>query len=180
MITIFSASNRPENKTIPFAKAYFEILNSIADEEVKLLDFRDLSPALLHSMMYDEANQSEQIKAIQDSYLRPSDKWVFFIPEYNGSFPGILKLFIDASSIRLYKDTFMWKKAALIGISEGRSGNIKGLEHFSSILNHMGTIVFPDKLPISQIAKLINKDNQQIDVETVHLLEKHASAFVEF
>jgi NAD(P)H-dependent FMN reductase len=180
MITIFSASNRPYNKTIPFATAYFDILKSISKEAVKLLDFRDLSPALLHSLMYDEASQSEQIKEIQDSYLLPSDKWVFFIPEYNGSFPGILKLFIDAASIRMYKDTFMRKKAALIGISEGRSGNIKGMEHFSSILNHMGTIVFPDKLPISQIAKLINTDNQQIDMDTVHLLEKHASAFLEF
>ncbi len=180
MITIFSASNRPNNKTTPFANAYYEIIKSITKEPVKLLDFKDLSPAILHSLMYDESNQSEQIQVIQDSYLLPAQKWVFFIPEYNGSFPGILKLFIDACSIRKYKETFQWKKAALIGISDGRSGNIRGMEHFSGILNHMGTIVFPDKLPISQITKLINQDNQLIDIDTVHLLEKHAAAFVEF
>ncbi|HMG16850.1 MAG TPA: NAD(P)H-dependent oxidoreductase [Saprospiraceae bacterium] len=180
MITIFSASNRPDNKTIPFAKAYYQIIQSHTKEPVKLLDFRDLSPGLLHSMMYDESNQSEQIKDIQDSYLLASEKWVFFIPEYNGSFPGILKLFIDACSIRKYKETFRWKKAAIIGISEGRSGNIRGMEHFTAILNHMGTAVFPDKLPISQIAKLIDMDNQQIEQGTLHLLEKHATEFVEF
>lgn len=180
MITIFSTSNRPENKTIPFAKAYFDLLSLNPEVQVQLLDFRDLSPALLHSLMYDEDKQTEQIRELQDQYLINANKWVFFIPEYNGSFPGILKLFIDACSIRMYKETFKAKKAALIGVSDGRSGNIRGMEHFSGILNHMGTIVFPDKLPISQIAKLIDQDTQQIDQETVHLLEKHASAFVEF
>ena len=180
MITVFSTTNRPDNKTVPFAKAYFELLEKNTTQTINFLDFRDLSSGLLHSLMYDQTSQSEQLRDMQDNYLIPSGKLVFFIPEYNGSFPGILKLFVDAASIRRYKENFGGKKAALIGISEGRSGNIRGLEHFSSILNFMGTTIFPDMLPISQIGKLLSGDKQEIESDTLHLLEKHAKAFLDF
>lgn len=180
MISVFSSTNRPDNKTVPFAESYYHSLVKFGKEEVNFIDFRDLSSELLHTLMYDQTSQSKQIIEMQDKYLIPAEKFVFFIPEYNGSFPGILKLFIDACSIRRYKDSFAGKKAALIGISEGRSGNIRGLEHFSSILNHMGTIIYPNLLPVSQIVKLLDQDNKQIDKDTLHLLEKHAKAFLDF
>lgn len=180
MISVFSTTNRLNNKTFPFADAYVQILNKITNEPVQLLDFKDLSFEFLHDLMYDSKNQSPQISEFQDKYLKSTSKWVFFIPEYNGSFPGILKLFIDACSIRDYKQTFNNKKAALIGISEGRSGNVKGLDHFTSILNHMGTVVFPDKMPISRISQLLDDKFCVSDQDTLLLLEKHATAFLDF
>lgn len=180
MITVFSCSNRPNNKTIPFARTYADLLMKHTNQNVELLDFKNLNPEFLHDLMYDSASQTQQIREYQDKYLLQSEKWVFVIPEYNGSFPGILKLFIDACSIRNYKETFNNKKAALIGVAEGRSGNIRGLEHFSGILNHMGTIVYPDRLPISQISKLLEANISISDQDTLHLLEKHANSFLDF
>lgn len=81
---------------------------------------------------------------------------------------------------KLQKKIFNKKKAALIGISDGRSGNIRGLEHFSGVLNHMGTIVYPDRLPVSQISKLLNGNFGVSDQETLLLLEKHAISFLDF
>lgn len=180
MISVFSCSNRRDNNTIPFAEAYTHLLKSCTDEAVALLDFRSLNSELLNELMYDSDSQTEQIKAYQDKYLLGTQKWVFLIPEYNGSFPGILKLFIDACSIRQYKETFANKKAALIGISEGRSGNIRGMEHLSGILNHMGTIVFPDRLPVSQISKFLDSNKQVSQNEALHLFENHISGFLKF
>ena len=180
MITVFSCSNRPGNKTFPFASAYADILRMHTSEVIGLLDFKTLDPEFLHDLMYDSANQTLQIRDYQDRYLSQSNKWVFVIPEYNGSFPGILKLFIDACSIRNYKETFNKKKAALLGDTDCRSGIIRGLEHLSGVLNHMGTIVYPDRLPVSQISKLLNGNFGVSDQESLLLLEKHAISFLDF
>lgn len=180
MISVFSASNRADNKTYPFALAYFNILQKLTGEGVQFLDFRQLSSDFLHDMMYDSENQSAIIKDIHKQYLETTQKWVFIFPEYNGSFPGILKLFIDACSVNNLKASFYNKKAALVGIADGRSGNVKGMDHFTSVLNHIGTVVYPYKLPVSQIAKLMDDDNNITDEWTLTLFERHAKGFLEF
>lgn len=180
MISVFSASNRADNKTFPFASAYYNILRELTNDKVQLLDFRQLPSEFLHDMMYDSENQSPIIKNIHNQYLASTNKWVFFIPEYNGSFPGILKLFIDACSVNNLKDSFYGKKAAFVGIADGRSGNVKGMDHFTSVMNHIGTVVYPYKLPVSQISKLMDTELNITDQFTLTLFERHAKAFLEF
>ena len=82
------------------------------------------------------------------------------MPEYNGSFPGYLKLFIDAISVHQLKESFGGKYAAQIGIASGRQGNLRGMDHFTAILNHMNCNVVPGHLPISGISAVINKEGK--------------------
>ena len=56
--------------------------------------------------MEKEAPAFEPIQEI----VTKTDKFIFVIPEYNGSFPGVLKVFIDACS---FPESFYEKKAAL-------------------------------------------------------------------
>ena len=42
--------------------------------------------------------------------MSQSEKFVFIVPEYNGSFPGVLKTFIDGLA---FPDTFEQKKNVL-------------------------------------------------------------------
>ena len=85
-----------------------------------------------------------------------ADKFWFVFPEYNGGIPGMLKLFLDAISVRAYKATFHGKKACLTGISTGRAGNLRGLDQLTNILNYLQVIVHPNKVPISSISRLKN------------------------
>jgi NAD(P)H-dependent FMN reductase len=48
--------------------------------------------------------------------------------------PGSLKLFIDACSVREYKQNFKGKKAALVGIASGRAGNLRGMDHLTGVM----------------------------------------------
>ncbi len=57
---------------------------------------------------------------IENEILIPTQKFIFIIPEYNGTFPGVLKAMIDNSDIIRYH-----KKAILTGVSSGRAGNFK-------------------------------------------------------
>ena len=102
-------------------------------------------------------------------------KFVFVIPEYNGSFPGVLKAFID--SLDFLK--LSGKKAALIGLSSGHAGGLRALDHFTEILHHLKIEVYSDKPKLSGIEKLID-DTQLIDDKSIERLKKMLGNFIEF
>lgn len=178
MITVISGSNRPGNSTKPFAKKVHEILDKMTDQKVHFVDLEELTGDIIHSEMYDGAVQSPGIVKIQDEMILPSGKFVFVMPEYNGSYPGIVKIFIDCLSVREYKKTFSGKKAGLIGVASGRAGNLRGMDHLSGVLNHVGAVVYPNKLPISGIGKILGDNNLVEDEGTISALEKFADGFL--
>ena len=180
MITVISGTNRRNSGALEFARHYANVLSSKTSDAVKLLELENIPHDWFHPDMYETASQSPSLARLQDEYMLPAQKFVYIVPEYNGGFPGVLKLFIDACSIRHYKKTFYGKKAALIGIASGRAGNLRGLDHLTGILNHVGTIVLPDRLPISSIEKLMDDDGNIRDAATLEVIEKQIDDFLLF
>ncbi len=179
MITVISGTNRKKSECLRFAALYHSMLQELAPEEdVKLLSLEEIPHDWFHADMYTE--QSPSLSRIQDEYILPAEKLVFVTPEYNGSIPGSVKLFIDGCSVREYSRNFQNKKAALLGVASGRAGNLRGMEHLTGILNYLGTIVMPDKLPISSISKLKNGNGEIADADTLKVMRKHAGAFLKF
>jgi len=179
MITVINGTNRKDNKTQIFAKAITEILKSKTKEEVKYLDLEDLSNEILHASMYNGEVQSDQIIKLQDECFSPASKIVFVMPEYNGSYPGIIKLFIDAISVREYGKTFFGKKVGMIGIASGRAGNLRGIDHLIGVCNHVGMTAYPKNLPISSIGSLVD-DEGKINEGTTEAMTKFADGFLAF
>ena len=180
MITIISGTNRKGSESEKFAKHIFKILKQKTKEELKYLSLVDLPLDTLHTEMYKEATQSKQLAAIQNDCMIPAQKFVFILPEYNGSFPGVFKMFLDAISIREYKATLSNKKICLIGVAAGRAGNLRGLDHITAILQHVGSIVMPQKLPISSIGNLSNEEGVITDKNTLTAIENQLDAFLAF
>lgn len=180
MITVISGTNRKNSECLQFARKFVEAIQEKTDEEVKLLALEDIPHDWFHPDMYESDGQSPSLTQLQDEYMLPADKFVFVTPEYNGSFPGSVKLFIDACSVRAYKATFKNKKAALVGIATGRAGNLRGMEHLTGVLNHLGIIVMPNKLPISRIAQLMDTNRNITDAVTLSVIGKHMEEFLAF
>ena len=178
MITIIAGTNRKDSEALVFARYYEQLFQKHGKEAVKLLALKDLPADMLHSGMYESEGQSSTLATIQDEYMIAADKFLFVIPEYNGGFPGILKLFLDACSIREYGATFKGKKAALTGIAAGRAGNLRGMDHLAGILNYVGITVMPNKLPISRIETLLDGNRQISDLETQKVMEQQVLEFI--
>jgi len=178
MITLIIGTNRPNSRTHIVAKAIEQIL---AKKEVsyQVVDLEQLPAAFVHTQMYDADAQHPELRKIQDERMLPADRYLFVLPEYNGTFPGILKVFIDALSVREYKKTFTGKKAALVGVATGRQGNMRGLDHLVGSLNHMGTIVMPNKLPLSKVQTFIT-DGVLTDEATLSVLEGQVDQLMAF
>ncbi|MDZ4822870.1 MAG: NAD(P)H-dependent oxidoreductase [Flavobacteriales bacterium] len=173
MITIIGGTNRPDSATEIVAQHYYSILKT-REEEVQLLSLRDLPHEFAFSDVYGK--RTEPMKLLVAQYIEAADKFLFVIPEYNGSFPGVLKTFIDA----VHPKHFMGKKAAIVGLSEGHSGNLRGQDHLTGILHYLRMQVHYSKPKLSGIETLLNAGRMLVDEKTLNQLEVHAGLFVKF
>lgn len=174
MMTIVAATNRPLSKTLLVAKIYKDKLEQ-KGQEVALCTLEDIPADIIHKEMYGKPTPA--FDAFQQKYLIPTQKFLFIIPEYNGGFPGILKLMIDASDI---PNAYHGKKAMLAGVASGRAGNLRGMDHLTGILNYLQITVLPNKLPISRIETLVGDNDKLIDSETLKAIEAQCEQFINF
>jgi len=165
MYTIISATNRNGSHTEKVAKQYQRLFKQ------KDVDAQIFS---LNNIYVFERN--EIFNDAEEQYLFHAQKFVFIMPEYNGSFPGAVKAMIDISDIR---KAWWGKKALLTGVSTGRAGNLRGMEHMTGILNYMKMIVHPNKLPISVIDTVMNKEGD-INTATIKVMEQQIDEFIHF
>lgn len=178
MITIISGTNRPDSRTKLIASYCLQALAEVG-EEAQLLDLVNINLPILSDEMYKTSGQHPYITTLQDKFLINSDHWLIVSPEYNGSFPGILKLFLDAVSVRNYKETFSGKSASMIGVATGRAGNFRGMEHLTGILNYLNVVVMPNKLPVSVVDKNIS-ENGSIEISTAAVLSSFLEELILF
>ncbi len=146
MITIISTTNRKDSLTEKLSNYYASILKS-KNIETKIIKLLDLPKDSLFSILYDNNDKNSEFNKIK-KIIKDSEKIVFIIPEYNGSFPGVLKVFIDGLS---WPSELKNKKCALIGISSGPQGCALGLSHFTDILHYVGANILSLKLKFSGI-----------------------------
>lgn len=180
MITVVSGTNRKGSECLRFAQKYTDLLQELSDEPVQLLALEDIPHDWFFAEMYEKGKQAPSLAQLQDQYILGADKFVYVISEYNGGFPGSLKVFLDACSVRELKASFKGKKAALVGIATGRAGNLRGMDHLTGVLHHLGTIVLPNKLPISRIYELMDKEGNITDSGTIEVMRKQAKEILAF
>ena len=139
--TIISGTNRQGSNTLKVARQYQEMLAS-----------RGVDAGLVSLEGLDLNQKGQQLQQLEQDVLIPTDKFIFVLPEYNGSYPGSLKTMIDMSDIR---KVWWGKKALLTGVSTGRAGNLRGMDHLTGALNYLKVHVHHNKLPISSVDKLL-------------------------
>lgn len=166
MYTIISGTNRKRSNTIKIAEQCQQFL---ADKGIKA--------SLVTLENLDVSKRNADIRKLERDILIPSEKFIFVSPEYNGSIPGVLKSLIDISDI---EKVWWGKKALLIGVSSGRAGNLRGMEHLTGILNYVKVVVHPNKLPISIVDKLLNRAGKLTEQGTLTAMRMQIEEFISF
>lgn len=163
---IISGTNREGSNSLKVAIQYQQLLKEEGIES-SVVSLEDL----------ELAKRNPAFVALENSTLIPAKKIIFISPEYNGSIPGVLKSMFDISE---YKKVWWGKKALLVGVSTGRSGNVRGMEHLTSILNYLKVVVYPNKLPISSVDRLLNPQGIMGDDQTVSAMRTQLEEFIAF
>lgn len=163
---IIAGTDRPGSNTIKLARQYQQLLKE-KGIEARLFSLED----------YDTTLKGAAREAFQEQWLYAPNKFIFISPEYNGSIPGILKLFIDQAEI---KKAWWHKKALLVGLSVGRAGNLRGMDHLMAILHYLKMHVLHNKLPISQVNIYLNNEGFITDDITLQAIDNQLNEFIEF
>ena len=174
MTTIICGTNRKNSNSAIVGGIYKEMMEQ-AGHTADLINLQDLPDDFISSALYEAAGTNERFNPIREK-MDASDKFVFIIAEYNGSFPGILKTFIDGLK---FPSTFTGKKCAMVGISSGIQGGVLALSHMTDIMNYCGTNVLAQKPKLAGIDKNL-KDGTITNPLYIELLEQQIKAFIEF
>jgi NAD(P)H-dependent FMN reductase len=174
MITIISGTNRANSISSKVAKLYQSSLRSHGVES-NIIDLADLPKDFIYTALYENNGKNIEFNKFLE-IVRQSDKYVFIIPEYNGSFPGVLKAFIDGME---YPNSFQNKKCALVGISSGMQGAGLALSHMTDIFNYLGMNVLALKPKLARIES--NFDGSEVtDQLYSELLEEQVKKLLAF
>jgi len=165
MYTIISGTNRVGSYT-----------EKVAAEYHRLLKEKSIDAGILSLVNLDVLTRTAGLIKVENEILIPTQKFIFILPEYNGTFPGVLKAMIDNSDI---KKAWYHKKALLTGVSTGRAGNLRGMDHLSASLHYLKMNVHHNKLPISVIDKVIDAAGRLND-ETLKAIDEQLTEFINY
>lgn len=118
-------------------------------------------------------NTNDKSNEYIEELIEDATKLIFIIPEFNGSYPGILKTFIDNLDTNIWLD----KKAFIIGYSGGFSGNIQGVSHLTDVLSHLYVNIHNYKLYIPNIKDNLDINGFYLDNKYSSKLSKHLKSF---
>jgi len=164
MITIISGTNRIGSNTYKIAKEYQRILEE-----------KGVKAGLFSLEAVNVMQNDAEFKRIENEILVPTTHFIIISPEYNGSFPGVLKMLFDSSRSH---DIWFHKKALLTGVSTGRAGNLRGMDHLADVLNYVKITVHPNRLPISIVDKLLSPEGKITDIYTLSAIDQQLDEFI--
>ena len=164
MITIISGTNRKYSNTYKIAREY-QLLLKERGIEAGIFSLEDVN-----LLQYDAA-----FEKIENEILIPTTYFIIISPEYNGSFPGVLKLLFDISRSH---EIWFHKKALLTGVATGRAGNLRGMDHLADVLNYLKITVHPNKLPISVVNSVVDGEGKIADNNTLKAINQQLDEFI--
>lgn len=174
MIKIIVGTNRKNSVSAVIAGIYQDILKEKgATSEILLLS--DLPADFTATALYENNGKNEGFNAFHER-VKEGSKYVFIVPEYNGSFPGILKTFIDGMT---YPNSFLNKKSALVGLSSGIGGGGIAMSHLTDIFHYLGMHVLALKPKLAKIEQNMS-DNLLTNRLYVELLHTQADMLLDF
>lgn len=141
--------------------------------DVDLIDMAELPVSALAATAYKAP--AEEVIAVVDRFLK-SDGAVFIVPEYNGSYPGVLKLFVDMLP---YPEGFESRPCAFIGLAAGQFMGLRAVEHFQGVAGYRNAHMYPRRMFIGDSYKQFI-DGKLADDALTERLDGQAEGFLEF
>lgn len=98
-------------------------------------------------------------------------------PEYNGSFPGVLKYFIDMLK---FPESFEGKPVAFIGEANGMFGGLRAVEQLQQVFGYRNAYVYPQRVFVARVGTVVGADGVIGDAKVAEMMEKQVAGFARF
>lgn len=171
-IHILSSTDRPGSNALKVASYVKEFMGDKAN--VELFSLKDFPYADVVGGKYGE--DIESVTAFNDAFL-DADGFLFVVPEYNGGFPGVLKLFIDYLP---FPEAMQNMPVSFVGEAAGSFGALRPVEHLQQILSYRKALIYSERMFIKGVDKNFDRANGLKSEMLQGLLEDQLNGFIEF
>ena len=144
MVTVIAGTDRPASRTGQIAHYYAQTLQAAYNTPAQVLELTSLPSDFLAGNLHGKALHN-QVFAEAAKPILESRRLVWVFPEYNNSYPGVLKAFLDAFP---FPNPMKGSVAAMVGVSAGTNGGANALSHWADVLNYLGLYVVPQRLRV--------------------------------
>src|SRR2546426_7825392 len=141
----------------------------IAKREGVVTELIDISRMALR---VDDAGDGVKEPEFSAKMIR-ADALVIVTPEYNHSFPGLLKHVLD-SCLKEY----IHKAAGIVGVSAGVFGGARVIEHFQPVLRELGLVSIFWDVNFGGVEKVFDPQGQLLDHSYIRRTEKFLSELI--
>ncbi len=150
---IISGTNRVGSRSLIVSEILKDIYKD-QNESVEIISLADLPLNELAQTAYGKEAPKEIRLALEK--INQADGLHVVVPEYNGSYPGALKLFIDHWS---FPDSFEQRAVSFVGFG-GIFGGLRPVEHLQQVFGYRNAFIFPHRVFIRDVFK--NLDGKTI------------------
>ena len=173
MIVVIAGTNRAGSNTLKVAKLARKQLEAVG-EEVTLIDLAELPTQLFTPTVYRD--KPAEFEPFQNAVLE-ADGILTVTPEYNGSYPGILKYFID---MLRFPESLVDMPAAFVGLASGEWGGLRSVEQLEMVFHYRHAHLFGRRLFLKGISGLLDDDGRLVDPELARRFNELVSGFAGF
>ena len=173
-IGIIIGTNRKQAFTEKIAKYYQQKIEE-KGLECLIIDLKYLPTDFAFSALYENSGKNLEFQKIQN-LIDECGKLIFMVPEYNGSYPGVVKTFIDGLR---HPDSLSNKKVALVGVSSGVLGNAVGLSHLNDVLSYLNANVLGLRIKLGNVEHHF-KEGEFTSETYKNFVEKQIVSFLTF
>lgn len=143
------------------------------------VEFIEIGNLPFYNPDYDEINDiPDEIILFRDK-LKKTDAVLFITPEYNRSFPGVLKNAIDVGSRPVDENVWNNKPAAIINLSIGLLAQFNGSCQLRQTLEALNMCIMKQQeVYVSHAEKLIEENGNITDQKFLQSLRSDINKFV--
>jgi len=126
----------------------------------------------------DEGNTPESWKAFREN-LKKFDGFLFITPEYNRSFPAVIKNALDVGSRPYGQSMWNGKPSAVVSVSPGAIGGFGANHHLRQVLVFLNIPTLPAEAYIGDVMSLYD-ENGKLNADTEGFLKSFMASFEEW
>ena len=165
-IPVILGTTRKGRMSAPAAQFVYGQLQKRDGITTELIDIARLN------LPVDDAGETIRDPGFSASMER-SDAVVIVTPEYNHSFPGLLKHVLD-SCLKEY----IHKAAGIVGVSAGPFGGARVIENFLPVLRELGLVCIFWDVDFGLVQKAFDASGQLIDPSYIRRTDKFLDELV--
>jgi NAD(P)H-dependent FMN reductase len=173
MIEIIAGTNRPNSNAMRVAQLILKHYQELG-RKAQILNLADLPQELFLPTAYAEKPASFQ--PIQDR-ISAAEGLHIVVPEYNGSFPGVLKYFIDMLK---FPESFERRPVAFVGEAAGIWGAFRAVEQVQMIFGYRNALQLPERIWIPKIHQALTPEGELADAFVGGLLKDQVKKFADY